>query len=183
MRIRVIPASLAILVLATSAAAVAQVYGPNASRPASTESASTVGYFYRADQRYDKAQRQLIQADFELSRKSKELATQYGAAKEEAKKSQLRSQLRDTLEKQFQLQQQRRQEELLKIEERLKTLRELMQKRNDARQAIIDRRLDQLLRDAEGLGWNAPGSGDSTPAAVNPLAVPTPPNVPAASAR
>jgi hypothetical protein len=110
----------------------------------------------------DKAQRQLAQADHELSRKSEQLAAQYGGAKEDDKKSQLRTELRETLEKQFQLQEKRREQELVKIEERLKSLRELMQKRKDARQAIIDRRLDQLLRDAEGLGWNAPTTGGSS---------------------
>jgi hypothetical protein len=119
-------------------------------------------------------QRQLAQGDHELTRKSQQLATQYGAAKDEDKKSQLRSQLRETLEKQFQLQEQRRAQELAQIEQRLKSLRELMQKRKDARNEIIDRRLDQLLRDAEGLGWTAPSTGGSSSRTPNVLSLPTP---------
>lgn len=142
-----------------------------------------VTMYYREDQ-LDKAQRQLAQADHELSRKSEQLAAQYGGAKEDEKKSQLRTQLRETLEKQFQLQEQRREQELVKIEERLKSLRELMQKRKDARQTIIDRRLDQLLRDAEGLGWNAPTTGGSSSSRASNAAVyPTPQAVPARVSR
>jgi hypothetical protein len=131
---------------------------------------------YYLEDRLDKAQRQLAQADHELSRKSEQLAAQYGGAKEDDKKSQLRTQLRETLEKQFQLQEHRREQELVKIEERVKSLRELMQKRQDARETIINRRLDQLLRDAEGLGWNAPttGSGGSSSRASNAVVYPTP---------
>ena len=148
-----------------------------ANRAANDPLTGSGAYFY--GERLDKAQRQLAQADHELGRKSEQLAAQYGGAKEDDKKSQLRTQLRETLEKQFQLQEQRREQELVKIEERLKSLRELMQKRKDARQTIIDRRLDQLLRDAEGLGWNAPTTGGSSSSRASSAAVyPTPQGTP-----
>jgi hypothetical protein len=35
-------------------------------------------------------------------------------------------------------------------------LREIMRKRSESRQTIIDKRLDQLLREADGLGWTLP---------------------------
>jgi hypothetical protein len=34
-------------------------------------------------------------------------------------------------------------------------LRAVLKKRHDARQQIIDRRLEQVLQEAEGLGWSA----------------------------
>jgi hypothetical protein len=120
-----------------------------------------------------RAHRQLARSDHELSRKSEQLAAQYGAAKEDDKKSQIRGQLRETLEKQFQLQEQHREQEIAQIEQRLKSLRDLMQKRKNARQEIIDRRLDQLLRDAEGLGWTAPSTGGSSSRVTNVLSPPT----------
>jgi hypothetical protein len=35
-------------------------------------------------------------------------------------------------------------------------VRELMTKRSQERKVIIDKRLDQLVREAEGLGWAPP---------------------------
>ena len=44
----------------------------------------------------------------------------------------------------------------------MKKLRDVMKKRSDARATIIDKRLDQLLNEASGLGWSTPrGSGVS----------------------
>ncbi|HEV3024616.1 MAG TPA: hypothetical protein VGX76_19205, partial [Pirellulales bacterium] len=45
------------------------------------------------------------------------------------------------------------------IEARVKKLREVINKRNEAKRSIIDKRLDQLIREADGLGWNAPAAG------------------------
>jgi hypothetical protein len=172
---------ISLVLVAVAAAAILQLPRSQAqelpaSRSASGPLTDPVRY-YRADPS-DKGAGKLVQADYELSRKSEQLAAQYGAAKEDDKKSQLRTQLREALEKQFELQEQRRQEELAQIEARLKSLRELMQKRKDARQTIIDRRLDQLLRDAEGLGWNAPSSGGSSSRVPNAAAYFTPQTLP-----
>jgi len=40
--------------------------------------------------------------------------------------------------------------------ETLYVVRELMRKRTDAKQTIVEKHLDQLIREAEGLGWTAP---------------------------
>ena len=60
------------------------------------------------------------------------------------------------MEKEFDLQQKRRDLDLVRVEARLKKVRDLMKKRSEARQSIIDKRLDQLIREAEGLGWTPP---------------------------
>ena len=100
--------------------------------------------------------------DYELGRQADALAAQYGAAKDDSGKEKLRSQLRDVLDKQFTAHHKRREQELEKLEARVRSLRELLNKRSEQRQTIVDRRLEQLVRDAEGLGWSAPGAGSSS---------------------
>lgn len=67
--------------------------------------------------------------------------------------------LRGLLDEQFELRQEGRSRELKELEERVAALRELHEKRAAAKEEIVARRLDQLLLDAEGLGWGPPGEG------------------------
>jgi hypothetical protein len=101
----------------------------------------------------------LIQSEHELDRQSDDLVRQYGATEDYTQREKLRTQLREVLGKQFVAQQQRRERELVRVEERLSKLREQLKKRNSARDTIIDRRLETLTSDADGLGWTPPASG------------------------
>jgi len=102
---------------------------------------------------------ELVQLDANLAQQSQQLIDQYSEAKDEVDRVKLKAQLAQTLERQFDSQQQLRELEVSRIEGRLKTLRELIAKRNDSKRSIIDKRLDQLIGDAEGLGWSSPGVG------------------------
>jgi hypothetical protein len=84
------------------------------------------------------------------------LVDQYVRAEGDAQRAKIKTDLSAALAKSFDLQQQRRSLELTHVEARLKKVREVMQKRSDARQTIIDKRLDQVLREAYGLGWTSP---------------------------
>jgi hypothetical protein len=108
----------------------------------------------RPDPETDKLRAGEIKADQEVSA----LIVEYGRTTDDVKRGALKTKLSTALEKQFDLQQQRRDLEASRIEAQLKKLRELMKKRTDARQTIVERRLDQLLREAEGLGWTTPAS-------------------------
>ena len=81
----------------------------------------------------------------ELSRKLTEV-------KSDSEKSEIKSQLPQTLEKQFDLRQKRHQDEIAKLEAKVKQLKDLVDKRRENRREIIDKRLEQIFRDAEGLG-------------------------------
>jgi hypothetical protein len=94
------------------------------------------------------------------------LVTEYSRAQGEAARSKIKSSLATALEKEFDLQQKRRDMEVTAVEARIKKVRELMQKRSDARQSIIEKRADQLIREADGLGWTAP-SGINLPNVPN----------------
>lgn len=99
---------------------------------------------------------QLHASDAHLGQAAEALIQQYGQTEDEQQRNNLKEQLSETLAKQFDVQQQLREHEIAKIEAKVKKLRDLITKRTDARKSIIDRRLDQLLREADGLGWNSP---------------------------
>ena len=106
--------------------------------------------------------------DYEFGRQAESLAAQFGAAKDGTDRDKLRTQLRDVLDKQFAVHHQRREEELAKLEARVRSLREILTKRSEQRQTIVDRRLEQLIRDAEGLGWSGPSTGSAPSAGLVP---------------
>jgi hypothetical protein len=91
----------------------------------------------------------------ELDRQSHDLARQYARTENRDEREKLRDKLNDTLKQQFDAQQQRRKDEIKQIEDQLKKLRELMQKREDSKSSIVQRRLEQLLQEADGLGWTS----------------------------
>lgn len=98
----------------------------------------------------------LVETEGELAQNADELLSQYVAADKPEDQKRLKSELREALAKQFDVQRQRRELELKRIEERVQKLRDQIKKRNDARETIIDRRLDQLTNEADGLGWGQP---------------------------
>jgi hypothetical protein len=89
---------------------------------------------------------------------SAKLVQQYIKAKAEDK-AELRKKLSDALGKQFDANAQQQQKELDELEKEIANLRALLKKRLDAKSTIVERRLEQLVQDAEGLGWTAPGAG------------------------
>jgi hypothetical protein len=106
--------------------------------------------------------------DYEFGRQAESLAAQFGAAKDGVDRDKIRTLLREVLDKQFAVHHQRREEELAKLEARVRSLREILTKRSEQRQTIVDRRLEQLIRDAEGLGWSGPSTGSAPSAGLVP---------------
>jgi hypothetical protein len=125
----------------------------------------------------------------QLHSQSVKLAKQYAKAEKEDEKKDIRKKLTDVLNEQFDLQMKQQQKELEDLEKQVAKLKTMLKKRVDAKSAIVDRRIDQLAQEAEGLGWSGPngvhsffnpgGAGFSfghafsgTPA---PVAAPVPP--------
>ncbi|HVX11481.1 MAG TPA: hypothetical protein VHC22_09890 [Pirellulales bacterium] len=86
----------------------------------------------------------------------KQLAEMSAEKPDDKQLVELRQKLHDTLEQQFDTQQKVRELEVAGIEAKVKKLRDIVTRRNDARRSIIDKRYDQLLSEADGLGWNSP---------------------------
>src|SRR5205823_6115072 len=95
----------------------------------------------------------LLAEEGRLDRDAANLIGEYARTEDEAQRVKTKAKLAEALQKQFDLQQKRRDLEVAHIEAQVKKLREVMRKRGEARQTIIDKRLDQLLREADGLGW------------------------------
>jgi peptidoglycan hydrolase CwlO-like protein len=74
-------------------------------------------------------------------------------AKSDTDIEKLKGQLDDALEKSFAMRQKRHTQEIEELEAKVKTLKELVAKRQEKRREIVANRREQILRDAQGLGW------------------------------
>ena len=88
-----------------------------------------------------------------LAREADELGRKLGDAKGSEDRSKIKDHLTQVLEKQFDLRQKRHQDEIKALEDKVKKLKDLVDKRQENRKEIVAKRLDQILSDAEGLGW------------------------------
>lgn len=90
-----------------------------------------------------------------------QLAKQYVEAMKEEEKREIRKRLAEMLSQQFDGHVKQQQKELEELEKQIASLKKVLQRRLDAKSTIVERRLEQLIHDAEGLGWNAPTSPHS----------------------
>jgi hypothetical protein len=100
-------------------------------------------------------------------RHSFELATKLRNTEDANEAERLRSELLETLGKAFDERQQLQQQEMQRLEERLQSIRELSQRRQELKEPIIQRRLDELIGNSDMLAWDAaaaPPSDFSVPA-------------------
>lgn len=101
---------------------------------------------------------QLREANLQLDGDVNKMVAEYAAAAEDAK-GEVKTRLQESLRKQFEARQKERDLEIAELEAQVKRLRELHQKREAAKAEIIESRLSQLVRSAEGLGWDGEGDG------------------------
>src|SRR5207253_11427597 len=71
-------------------------------------------------------------------------------------KKDLRKKLADVLAQEFDQHLKQQQKELEALEKQIADLRALLKKRVEAKTTIVERRLEQLVQEAEGLGWTGP---------------------------
>jgi hypothetical protein len=96
---------------------------------------------------------QLAIQESTLAHEANEIRHRLESATTDAQRSEVRTKLEENLGKQFDLRQKRHGLEIEALETQVKKLRELVRKRQESRAEIISRRVDQVLREAEGLGW------------------------------
>ena len=85
----------------------------------------------------------------------------YSSTTDEAERTSLAASLHATVAKQFAARQVHRLKELQRLEEQLARLRSIHQRRDQERGRIVDARVQQLLRDADGLGWGSEGDSSN----------------------
>ena len=88
-----------------------------------------------------------------LRRQADLLIRQLEAADSDALRHDIKAKLGETLSKQFDAGQKRYGLEIEALEAQIKRLKDLVRKRQENRAEIISRRLDQIVRDSQGLGF------------------------------
>ena len=91
--------------------------------------------------------------DAGLAKEAGTLIRKLEAAESDTARNEIKAQLSANLGKQFDSRQKRHEQEIKALEAKVKKLKELVNKRQESREEIISRRLDQILRDSQGLGW------------------------------
>jgi hypothetical protein len=89
----------------------------------------------------------------ELGRQSDSLIRQLEAADSDDLRRDINAKLGEALSKQFDASQKRYGLEILALDAQIKRLNDLVRKRQENRAEIISRRLDQIVRDSQGLGF------------------------------
>ncbi len=101
----------------------------------------------------DPLNRQQGAAEVQLTSRSHDLIRKLEATDSDSKRKEIKNELGEVLSKQFDLRQTRHNHEIELLEAQIKKLKELVQRRQENREEIIARRLDQLIRDSQGLGF------------------------------
>lgn len=107
----------------------------------------------------NEAQRELSQQDRHLETETRAILGRYKATEDSNERAELEQKLSETVAKHFDVRHQQRELEMEEVKKRLERLQRQLDDRNAARDDIIQNRLEQLLRDARGLGWGTNHSG------------------------
>jgi hypothetical protein len=101
----------------------------------------------------DPFSRQIGGEEAELVSQTNALIRQLEAADSGSQREDVKAKLSEFLGKQFDTRQKRYEREIKALEAQIKKLKELVQKRQENRAEIIARRLDQIVRESQGLGF------------------------------
>jgi hypothetical protein len=101
---------------------------------------------------------------------------EYRATQDEKERARIAKELPDLIAKEFDARQEAREQELKQLEEQLHKLKELHAKRGQQKEQIVEERVRQLLRDADGLGWGSEAEMQMN-MSVSPMGVPGPARV------
>ena len=88
-----------------------------------------------------------------LSHQAEQFAQQLAAAKSDSDREKIKGQLTDLLEKQFDQRQKKHEDEIKQLEAQIKKLKDTVDKRHENRREIISARLNQIVKESQGLGW------------------------------
>ncbi len=88
-----------------------------------------------------------------VAQEADQLARQLAETKSDTEREKIKTQLGELLKRQFDSRQKRHGHEIEELEAQVKKLKALVEKRQENRNEIIARRLEQILRESQGLGW------------------------------
>ena len=134
--------------------------------------------YLAGDTPQDAESQKLLNQERGAAQEARALASNAQLGNSEAEKADAEKKLREKLVEIFDLQQQRRNREIAKIEERLGKLKETLKKRDAAKDSIVDRRLETLTGGVDELGWEDslanPANLYAQPPGVTPYPAPVP---------
>jgi hypothetical protein len=92
-------------------------------------------------------------------RQTRKLIDRWKASKDASERSNLEKSLREMLKAEFSTRLAAHEKEIKQLEEKVRQLRARLDLRHEKQDEIVENRLEQLLRDAQGLGWGSEGIG------------------------
>ncbi|HEX2476184.1 MAG TPA: hypothetical protein VHK01_15645 [Lacipirellulaceae bacterium] len=90
-------------------------------------------------------------------RQTQRLIERWKASQETAEREKLEAELRGQLKREFAARLAVHEREIKQLEEKVRQLRERLALRREKQDEIVDHRLQQILREAQGLGWGSEG--------------------------
>jgi hypothetical protein len=99
---------------------------------------------------------------YERTGQISQLIERWKAAKESRERGRAEDYLRNILTAQFKARLDAHESEIKQLEEKVRQLRQRLNLRREKQDEIVENRLQQILRDAQGLGWGAEGFGESS---------------------
>jgi hypothetical protein len=97
--------------------------------------------------------RSISDEEAKLAQEASAMVRRLGQVKDEQTRDDIKQRLTKLLGDQFDLRQKRHEAEIRTLEAKVRELKDLVEKRQENRREIVANRLDQLLREAQGLGW------------------------------
>ena len=97
----------------------------------------------------------LPQQEYDLTQKVTDILMKFQGTEDSQQREQLRGDLQKLVSEQFDMRQKVRQKELEQLEAQVRRLRAIHSRRQEEKDSIVKDRVQQLLRDADGLGWGA----------------------------
>lgn len=91
--------------------------------------------------------------DAAIGREAHQLAKAFAREDSDSGREKIKRQLGELLKEQFDKRQKRQEDEIKNLEAQVKRLRDQVDKRQENRRDIIAQRLDQIVRESQGLGW------------------------------
>jgi hypothetical protein len=90
-------------------------------------------------------------------RQTQKIVERWKTSQDTAEREKLEAELRGQLKREFAARLAVHEREIKQLEEKVRQLRERLALRKEKQDDIVDHRLQQILRDAQGLGWGAEG--------------------------
>jgi hypothetical protein len=91
-----------------------------------------------------------------------QLVERWKTAREAGERNEIEGTLREMLQSEFSARLAAHEREIKELEEKVRQLRDRLNLRREKQAEIVDHRLQQILREAQGLGWGTEETGGTT---------------------